>query len=166
MQRKSARVAPCAQGQNQLVERGHREPDVGQIHSYQLVSDHVARRYIVGPASSDAATTVAVLLAANRPTAVASWIRRNLRPDDAVARALTWATMSASLSKGLFFSVSVLFFTRVAGFTATTVGFGLTVAGAVAVGAALGAGYLARAVGARRVLLATTAGQGVALLAY
>lgn len=74
--------------------------------------------------------------------------------------------MSSSLSKGIFFSVSALFFTRVAGFTATTVGFGLTVAGGVAVGAALGAGYLARAVGARRVLLATTAGQALALAAY
>ncbi|WP_432824702.1 MFS transporter [Dactylosporangium sp. CA-092794] len=83
-----------------------------------------------------------------------------------VARALTWATVSASLSKGVFFGVSVLFFTRVAGFTATTVGIGLTVAGGVAVGAALGAGYLARVVGARRVLLAATAGQGLALVAY
>jgi hypothetical protein len=108
-----------------------------------------------------------VLLVANRRTsAPAGWIRRNLRPDDPVARALTLATMSASLSKGVFFSVSVLFFTRVAGFTATTVGFGLTVAGGVAVGAALGAGYLARTVGARRVLVATTAGQGLALVAY
>ncbi|MFC3500717.1 MFS transporter [Micromonospora krabiensis] len=99
-------------------------------------------------------------------SAAAGWVRRYLRPDDAVARALTWATMTTSLSKGVFFSVSVLFFTHVAGFSATTVGFGLTIAGAVAVPAALGAGYLARFVGARRVLLATTAGQGLALVAY
>lgn len=39
-------------------------------------------------------------------------------------------------------------------------------AGAVAVGASLGSGYLAGAVGARRVLVAATAGQGLALLAY
>jgi MFS family permease len=71
-----------------------------------------------------------------------------------------------SLSKGVFFSVSVLFFTRVAGFTATTVGYGLTIAGAVAVGAALGAGYLARTFGARRVLLVVTVGQGLALASY
>jgi Major Facilitator Superfamily len=110
---------------------------------------------------------IGVLLVAKRRTSVAAgWVRRNLRPDDPVARALTWATMSASLSKGVFFSVSVLYFTRVAGLTATTVGFGLTVAGAVAVGAAFGAGYLARAVGARRVLLVTTVGQGLALIAY
>ncbi|MEV0718511.1 MFS transporter [Asanoa sp. NPDC050611] len=85
---------------------------------------------------------------------------------DPVARALTWATVAASLSKGVFFSVSVLFFTRVAGFTAATVGYGLTIAGAAAVGAALGAGYLARTFGARRVLLAVTVGQGLALAAY
>ncbi|MBM0232314.1 MFS transporter [Micromonospora sp. STR1_7] len=89
-----------------------------------------------------------------------------MRPDDPVARALTWATISSSLSRAVFFSVSVLFFTRVAGFTATTVGVALTVAGAVAVGAALGAGYLARLVGARSVLMATAAGQGVALGGY
>lgn len=89
-----------------------------------------------------------------------------LRPTDPVVRALTWATMSSALSRGVFFSVSALFFTRVAGFSATTIGFGLTVAGAVAVGAALGAGYLARATGARRLLMATTFGQGLALIGY
>ena len=108
-----------------------------------------------------------MLQTANRPApATLGWVRRYLRPDDRVARALTWSTMSSSLSKGVFFSVSVLFFTRVAGFTAATVGFGLTIAGAVAVVAALSAGYLARVVGAPRVLLATTAGQGLALVAY
>lgn len=93
-------------------------------------------------------------------------MRRTLLPDDPVARALTWSTMSSALSRGVFFSVSVLFFTRVAGLTPTTVGFGLTIAGAAAVAASLGAGYLAGLVGARRVLLFSTAGQGLALLAY
>jgi MFS family permease len=111
-----------------------------------------------------AETTVGVYLAAKHP--VAGGIRRYLDPVDPVARALTWATVAASLSKGVFFSVSVLFFTRVAGFTAATVGYGLTIAGAAAVGAALGAGYLARTFGARRVLLAVTAGQGLALASY
>jgi hypothetical protein len=74
--------------------------------------------------------------------------------------------MMSSLSKGVFFSVSVLFFTRFAGFSARTVGLGLTAAGCVAVAAALAAGYLARAVGARPVLILTTVGQGIALLAY
>jgi hypothetical protein len=42
-----------------------------------------------------------------------------------VARALTWATMSTALSKGMFFSVSVLFFTRVAGLSPATIACGL-----------------------------------------
>jgi hypothetical protein len=100
-----------------------------------------------------------------RPS-VSGWIRRSLRPDDPTLRALTWATMAGALSKGVFFSVSVLFFTRVAGLSPATIGLGLTIAGAVAVGASLGSGYLTGAVGARRVLVAVTAGQGLALLAY
>lgn len=102
-----------------------------------------------------------MLLVASRTT-----VRRTLLPDDPVARALTLSTMSSALSRGVFFSVSVLFFTRVAGLTPTTVGFGLAIAGAVAVAASLGAGYLAGLVGARRVLLFSTVGQGLALLAY
>ncbi|MFI5913313.1 MFS transporter [Dactylosporangium sp. NPDC051541] len=93
-------------------------------------------------------------------------VQRYLRPDDPVARALTWTTIASSLSRGVFFSVSVLYFTRVAGFTATTVGVALSIAGGVGVAAALGAGYLARLVGARRLLLITTAGQGSALGGY
>jgi len=89
-----------------------------------------------------------------------------MHPHDPVVRALTWAAMSAAVSKGLFFSISVLFFTRFAGLSATEVGFGLTIAGGVAVGASLGAGYLARVVGARSLLVAATVGQGLALLAY
>jgi MFS family permease len=107
-----------------------------------------------------------VLYVVNRRAPTAGWLARLVIPVDPVARALTWSTMASSLSKGVFFSVSVLYFTRVAGFSATTVGIGLTVAGCLAVGAALGAGYLARAIGARRVLVATTLGQGLALLAY
>lgn len=93
-------------------------------------------------------------------------VRRTVHPDDPVVRALTWATMSASVSKGVFFSISVLFLTRFAGLSATEVGFGLTIAGGVAVGASLGAGYLANVVGARRLLMAATVGQGLALLGY
>ncbi|MGY2076738.1 MFS transporter [Blastococcus sp. SYSU DS0828] len=89
-----------------------------------------------------------------------------LRPSDPLARALNWSTMAGSLSSGLFYSVSALFFTRVIGLAPTTVGLGLVVAGAVGVAGSFGAGYLADRVGAERVLLAATAAQGVALLAY
>ena len=89
-----------------------------------------------------------------------------LRPSDPVERALTWSTVAASLAKGVLFGVSALFFTTVVGVSAATVGVGLTIAGGVGVGAAFAAGYLSDRVGAPRVLLAATLGQGLALVAY
>ena len=74
--------------------------------------------------------------------------------------------MTSSLSSGLFYSVSALFFTRSVGLEATTVGLGLTVAGAVGVAGSFAAGRLADRLGASRVLLAATLGQGLALLVY
>lgn len=93
-------------------------------------------------------------------------VREIVRPEHPVARALTFNTMSTALSKGVFFTVSALYFTRIMGLSATTVGSGLTVAGAVGVAAALAGGYLATRWGAQRVLLAGTAGQAAALCAY
>ncbi|WP_299039031.1 MFS transporter [uncultured Pseudokineococcus sp.] len=93
-------------------------------------------------------------------------VRSTLAPTGPVARPLTTATMATSLSSGLFYTVSALFFTTVVGLGATTVGLGLTVAGAVGVAGSFGAGYLADRVGASRLLLGATLGQGLALLAY
>ena len=93
-------------------------------------------------------------------------IRRFLLPPEPVQRALTLATVTASLSTGLFYSVSALFFTRVIGLSATTVGLGLTIAGAVGVAASFLGGYAADRVGADRLLLWANAVQGVALFAY
>jgi MFS family permease len=85
---------------------------------------------------------------------------------DPVSRALTWSTLGGALAKGLFFSISALFFTRVIGLSATSVGLGLTLAGAVGVAASFAAGYLADRIGAAPVLVVATVGQGAALLAY
>jgi MFS family permease len=74
--------------------------------------------------------------------------------------------MAGSLSNGLFYTVSALFFTTVVGLEATTVGLGLTVAGAVGVAGSFAAGYAADRLGAPLLLLGATLGQGVALLAY
>lgn len=93
-------------------------------------------------------------------------IRRFLLPPDPVQRALTLATVTASLSTGLFYSVSALYFTRVIGLAATTVGLGLTIAGAVGVLASFIGGYAADRVGADRLQLWANAVQGVALFAY
>ena len=91
---------------------------------------------------------------------------RRLLSTEPVERALTLATVTASLSTGLFYSVSALYFTRVIGLSATTVGLGLTVAGAVGVAASFLGGHLADRVGADRLQVAANAIQGVALLAY
>lgn len=91
---------------------------------------------------------------------------RLLFPLEPVQRALTVATMSASLSTGLFYSVSALYFTRVIGLEATTVGLGLTVAGAAGVAAAFGGGYAAERIGADRLQIWGNAVQGVAFFAY
>jgi predicted MFS family arabinose efflux permease len=92
--------------------------------------------------------------------------RQVLHPDDALTRSLTWATMTWALGSGIFYSVSVLFFTRVVGLEATTVGVGLTVAGGFGVAGAFVAGPLADRFGAHRLLLVATAGQGISLLVY
>lgn len=91
---------------------------------------------------------------------------RLLNPTDPVQRALTVATMTASLSTGLFYSVSALYFTRVIGLDVTTVGLGLTIAGAVGVVVSFVGGYAADRVGADRLQMWANGVQGLAMLAY
>ena len=93
-------------------------------------------------------------------------LRRLLLPTDHVERALTLATITASLSTGLFYSVSALYFTRVIGLPATTVGLGLTFAVAAGGTVSFAGGYAADRVGADRLQLWANAVQGLALLAY
>jgi MFS family permease len=87
-------------------------------------------------------------------------------PREPVARALTVATMAMSLSTGLFYAVSALYFTRTLGLTPTTVGFGLTVAGACGVVASYVAGWASDRVPADLIQRWSMVGQGLALLAY
>lgn len=93
-------------------------------------------------------------------------LKRTLLPIDPVARALSLATMAGSLSTGLFYSVSALYFTFVIGLSATTVGTGLTIAGAAGVAGSYAGGRLADRFGADRVQQVATVVQGLALLAY
>src|ERR1700754_2008864 len=74
--------------------------------------------------------------------------------------------MSASLSTGLFYSVSALYFTRVIGLSVTTVGLGLTIAGAAGVAASFAGGDAAGRGGAGPLQLWANPVQGLALLAY
>ncbi|WP_430501688.1 MFS transporter [Micromonospora trifolii] len=81
-------------------------------------------------------------------------------------RVLIWATAATSTAKGVMFSVSVLFFTTVAGISPATVGVGLTIAGAVGVVTAFASGRLCDRFGPRRVLIVAATAQGGALAAY
>lgn len=87
-------------------------------------------------------------------------------PSDRVARSLTLSTMAFALSSGVFYTVSALYFTRVIGLGATTVGLGLGIAGGVGVLAAYGAGWLSDRVGAHHVQAWATGLNGLAMLAY
>ena len=95
-------------------------------------------------------------------------LARLLYPSDLVERALALSTVTAALSTGLFFTVSALYFTRVIGLDATTVGLGLTIARDIArgVAASFAGGYAADRVGADRLQLWANAVQGLAMLAY
>ncbi|WUJ69491.1 MFS transporter [Kribbella soli] len=85
---------------------------------------------------------------------------------DPVERALASAVGALSLSRGMFFAVSALYFTRGVGLSAATVGIGLTVAGAVGVLASYVGGRLSDRYGADRLQQWTLAANGAALLAY
>ncbi|WP_167001866.1 MFS transporter [Mumia sp. ZJ430] len=87
-------------------------------------------------------------------------------PRDRVARALTLSTAAHSLSSGVFYTVSALYFTRVIGLEATTVGLGLGIAGGIGVGASYGGGWLSDRVGAHHVQSWAMTLNGMAMLAY
>ncbi|KKD05481.1 hypothetical protein TN53_24445 [Streptomyces sp. WM6386] len=71
-----------------------------------------------------------------------------------------------SLGNGLYFPLGVLYFTRIVGLDATSVGLGMTGAGLVGVAAGVPAGRAADRWGARQVGAWLWAGTGVATVAY
>ncbi|MEV0798219.1 MFS transporter [Kribbella sp. NPDC050281] len=85
---------------------------------------------------------------------------------DPVERALASAVAALSLSRGMFFAVSALYFTRGVGLSAATVGLGLAVAGGVGVLASYAGGWLSDRCGADRLQQWALAANGVALLGY
>lgn len=93
-------------------------------------------------------------------------VQQTFFPSDRVARSLTLSTMAFALSSGVFYTVSALYFTRVIGLGATTVGLGLGIAGGVGVLAAYSAGWLSDRVGAHHVQAWATGLNGLAMLAY
>lgn len=89
-----------------------------------------------------------------------------LFPRDPVTRALTLSTMALAASNGVFYAVSALYFTRVIGLSAGTVGLGLGIAGGAGVVGAFLAGRWSDRWGAHRVQVGGVAAQALALGAY
>lgn len=85
---------------------------------------------------------------------------------DPVERALASAVAALSLSRGMFFAVSALYFTRGVGLSPATVGIGLTIAGGVGVLSSYAGGRLSDRVGADRLQQWALAANGAALLGY
>lgn len=76
-------------------------------------------------------------------------------PDARPAHTLEISTLVDTLGKGVWLSAGVVALTRGAGLSAHAVGFGLTLAGALALGSGVAVGRWADRVGARRVLVGT-----------
>ncbi len=85
---------------------------------------------------------------------------------DALLRGLVASTLVGALGRGVFFTLTVLYFTRFVGFDPIAVGAGLTAAGGVGVATALLGGTLADRFGAKPVLVLLTLLQGASLAAY
>ncbi|GAA1384278.1 MFS transporter [Catellatospora chokoriensis] len=90
----------------------------------------------------------------------------NLLPAHPATRALVFSTLAGSTSRGLFITVSVIFFTRSVGLSAGRVGLGLTIAAVVGLLAGVPAGHLADRVGPRRVMVAFGVARAVLMLGY
>lgn len=89
-----------------------------------------------------------------------------LLPESGPVRALTYATFLRAIGRGLFITVSVLFFKLSVGLSDGEIGLGMTIAGAVGLTAGLPAGRLADVVGPRGVQIVFSAAGAVLVAAY
>ncbi|MBM7503428.1 MFS transporter [Agromyces aurantiacus] len=85
---------------------------------------------------------------------------------DPVLRVLVIATLIARVGRGIFLTVTVLYFTFVVGLDAQQVALVLTLASAAGVLSAFAGGWLADRLSARRLLVSLTIAEGIGLIAY
>lgn len=85
---------------------------------------------------------------------------------DPVLRILVGSTLISRVGRGIFLTVTVLYFTLIVGLTPGEVAVVLASASAAGVVASFAGGWLADRVSARRLLLWATGIEGVALIAY
>lgn len=81
-------------------------------------------------------------------------------------RALSYATLLRAVGRGLFITVSVIFFKLSVGLSGAEVGLGLTIAGAVGLAAGLPAGRLSDTIGPRGVQMAFSVSGALSVAAY
>ncbi|MEV0460929.1 MFS transporter [Catellatospora methionotrophica] len=90
----------------------------------------------------------------------------NLLPEHPPTRALVFSSLAGSTARGLFITISVIFFTRSVGLSAGQVGLGLTVAAVAGLLAGVPAGHLADRVGPRRVAVTFGVARAALMLGY
>lgn len=86
--------------------------------------------------------------------------------DDPVLRILVTATLISRVGRGVFLTVTVLYFTLIIGLPAHEIAIVLAAASGLGIIASLAGGWLADRMSARRLLLAFTALEGLGLLGY
>lgn len=85
---------------------------------------------------------------------------------DPVLRILVTATLISRVGRGIFITITVLYFTLIVGLPAHEIAIVLGAASAAGIGASLAGGWLADRMSARRVLLVFTTLEGLGLLCY
>ena len=101
------------------------------------------------------------------PAPALSWRRRLAEPfAEPVLRILAASVLVSTLGRGVFFTLTVLYFTLIVGLSTAEVAIVLTVSSAVGVLTGLLGGQLADRISARRLLFALVLVEGVALILY
>lgn len=91
---------------------------------------------------------------------------RAVLPNPGPERILVFSTFINTFGNGLFSVVSVLYFSRILGFSATQIGLAFTIAGIAEVFAAFPSGYIADRVNPVRLSVLATAATGLVSLGY
>jgi MFS family permease len=103
---------------------------------------------------------------ATAPPATASWRRLTAPFADPVLRILSASALVSTLGRGVFFTLTVLYFTLIVGLDVAEVALVLTVSSAVGVLTGLLGGQLADRVSSRRLLFGLVLVEGIALIMY
>lgn len=135
-------------------------PDTGTLPVIEPELDDAA-------AASDEAASASAANRADAPAARRGLARRLAASvDDPVLRILVIATLISRVGRGVFLTVTVLYFTLIVGLAAHEVAIVLAAASAAGVLSSLAGGWLADRMSARRLLIALSTLDGIGLICY